>query len=94
MHELERLIDAISGSLSGPETMPDSLSGPEVPHAELDRLEALLADGDYEAVTQFRQLASTLRRQFGDGLGGVETGLRAFDYPAALDALRALRRAA
>jgi CheY-like chemotaxis protein/HPt (histidine-containing phosphotransfer) domain-containing protein len=92
MVELERLVDAIRDSLVDAETMPAALSSPEVPDTTLDRLEALLADADYEAVALFRPLAATLRRQFGDAVRGVEAGLGAYDYPAALDALRALRR--
>jgi len=91
LRELEALVAGIQAGLDGAETMPAELEDPSVSLQALDRLEALLAASDYEAVAQFRQLATLLRQQHGEGLRELERSLRSFDYERALDALRALR---
>jgi hypothetical protein len=89
--ELEALVAGIRERLSGADTLPATLEGETVASQALDRLETLMAQADYEAVTQFRQLAGTLHRQFGASVREVETRLRSFDYERALAALRAMR---
>ncbi len=75
----------------GDETLPAPLADTTMSSRDLDRLEALLAAGDYEAVALFRELRLPMRRQFSAPLGDVETSLRTFDFEAALVALRAVR---
>jgi PAS domain S-box-containing protein len=89
--ELVSLVTGIRECLCAADTMPAPLSSEAVPGAALDRLEALLEAGDYEAVTVFRELATTLRRQFGASVKEVESRLRSFDYERALAALRTMR---
>ncbi|MEO7337223.1 MAG: hypothetical protein ABIV63_11635, partial [Caldimonas sp.] len=59
--------------------------------AELDHLDMLLVEADYEAVTLFRELAPSLRSQFGAAATDVEMQVRNFEYERALMSLRAMR---
>ncbi|ACB36461.1 multi-sensor hybrid histidine kinase [Leptothrix cholodnii SP-6] len=94
MHEeLAFLVAGIRTSTLGDETLPAPLAGTAMSSRDLDRLEALLAAGDYEAVALFRELRLPMRQQFSTPLGDVESSLRIFDFDAALAALRAVRAA-
>ena len=74
--------------------MPAPLGDAWVSDESIDRLEALLAAGDYDSVALFRQLASSLHQQFGASIGEVQNKLRNFEFDAARVALRALRASA
>jgi HPt (histidine-containing phosphotransfer) domain-containing protein len=89
--ELNALVGAIRDSLTVDETQPAALGDDDATPEQLDRLEALMAAADYEAVALLRSLSGTLRAQFGAPFKNVETPLRSFDYERALAALRALR---
>ncbi|RUP25697.1 MAG: response regulator, partial [Curvibacter sp.] len=52
------------------------------------RLEALLADDDPEAADLLAQHAEVFRRELGVAYHALESGIRGFDFPAALQALR------
>jgi len=60
--------------------------------AQLDRLEARLAAGDFEAVALHRELMPGLHRLFGDAARELARQLRDYDYAQALQLLRELRR--
>ncbi len=88
---LDQLCAAIRAGLASGETQPAPLAGDD-PHADaLDRLEALLAEADYEALPQFLQLAAALRRRHGRRVDEIDAALRRFDHERALETLRALR---
>ncbi|MDP1912202.1 PAS domain S-box protein [Brevundimonas sp.] len=87
---LHALVAAIDAGLPQAPTAPAALADAVEP-GELDRLEALLQGGDFEAATVFRHLAPGLHAQFGAAVEAVEASLRRFDYPRAAAALRALR---
>jgi hypothetical protein len=91
LHALQTLVAAIDAAFSSVETGAMALDDAPLPSDALDRLEALLRDADYGAVSQFRQVAPALRQRFGPALHDLETRLRSFDYVRALAALRALR---
>ncbi|MDL2338264.1 MAG: PAS domain-containing protein, partial [Pseudomonadota bacterium] len=93
LRELESVVHAIRDGLTSRDTMPTALDDAALSSAALDRLDELLAAADYEAVTEFRRLASSLRGQFGAPVSEVETCLRRFDYEGAHAALRSMRRA-
>lgn len=93
LEALDELCAAIRGGLASGETQPAPLAGDD-PHADaLDRLEALLAEADYEALPQFLQLAAALRRRHGRRVDEIDAALRRFDHERALETLRALRSA-
>ncbi|MBT9456692.1 MAG: response regulator [Burkholderiaceae bacterium] len=60
--------------------------------AQLDRLEARLAAGDFEAVALHRELMPGLHRLYGDAARELARQLRDYDYAQALELLRQLRR--
>ncbi|TDP73295.1 response regulator [Roseateles toxinivorans] len=60
--------------------------------AQLDRLEARLAAGDFEAVALHRELMPGLHRLYGDAARELARQLRDYDYAQALELLRELRR--
>ncbi len=92
LEELDALVAAIRDGLSAGDTQPAPLEEPLVHDEALDRLAALTEDADYEALTQFRRLAGSLRRQHGPRVDEIGAALADFDYERALVLLRALRR--
>lgn len=60
---------------------------------ELDRLEDLLASGDFSAATLFRTLEQPLADAWGDQVHSVSVPLARYDYVQALKALHTLRAA-
>ncbi len=52
------------------------------------QLDGLLAEDDMESVELFQQHAELLRQGLGDGYRALEQAMRAFDFEAALQALR------
>jgi two-component system sensor histidine kinase/response regulator len=92
--ELTRIIAAIQGALPAEEA-------PEVTDAEavdwekaretVNRLEALLKGDNAGAIQVFRESASLLRAAFGPAAASVEEPLNDWDFPAALQALRAAK---
>ncbi|MBX9716778.1 MAG: response regulator, partial [Burkholderiaceae bacterium] len=91
MRELESLVGSIRENLIGTETMPAPLEDAAPSRSDLDRLESLLKSADYRCVGEFRQLAPSLRRQYGKPVAEIENCLRNFDCERALALLRALR---
>jgi signal transduction histidine kinase/CheY-like chemotaxis protein len=64
----------------------------ELQAATLDRLEALLAEADFESLDAFRDVEGALRGHYGAAIDPLANRLRAFDHEGALVALRRLRR--
>ena len=54
----------------------------------LQQLEALLADDDPDAAELLAEHADLFKRELGAAYRALETGIRGFDFPAALQALR------
>ena len=52
------------------------------------RLESLLADDDPDAADLLAQHAELFKRELGANYRALEAGIRGFDFPAALQALR------
>jgi HPt (histidine-containing phosphotransfer) domain-containing protein len=65
---------------------------PQLPAGAMDRLEAALAVGDYQAMVLHRDLHDALRSVGGPEATDLGTHLRRFDFAQALGALRALRQ--
>jgi CheY-like chemotaxis protein len=91
--ELRQLVADVGEYLTVDLTVPAALCDDAVSPEALDQLEGLLESGDYGALARFREMASQLRRQFGEPVKVLEARLRGFDYEHALAALRALRMA-
>ncbi|MDO9314099.1 MAG: PAS domain-containing protein [Burkholderiaceae bacterium] len=91
MRELESLVAALRESLTNTESLPMSLDGNAPNSDDLDRLERLLQSADYRSVSEFRQLAPSLRRHYGAAVAEIGTCLRNFEYERALALLRAFR---
>ena len=72
-------------------TMETGVGDEALLDGELDRLEVLLANADFDAGAAFRAVSPSLRAACGDALNDVEVPMRGYDYAAALAALRALR---
>jgi PAS domain S-box-containing protein len=77
-------LDAQAGSGPPPAATPISV-------ATLDRLEQLLAIGDYQATAMYREIAESLRQAAGPAASDLGAHLRAFDFDLALQTLRRLR---
>ncbi len=92
--ELTALLAAIDEQLSERTGQPVPLGDEPVSDSLLERLEALLQHGDYEAVTLFREISPRMRVQFGHEVDRIEAPLRSFDYVSALAAMRTLRATA
>jgi hypothetical protein len=56
-------------------------------------LESLLQSGDYSSGQFFRDIAAELKAAFGEDIDGLEQLIAVYDYPRALAALAALRKA-
>jgi PAS domain S-box-containing protein len=89
--ELTPLLAAIQTALSTEPAQHITKSHDALSAAQLEHLEFLLATADYEALAVFSNMASRLHEEFGATAKDLEAGLRAFDYEAALLALRAAR---
>jgi HPt (histidine-containing phosphotransfer) domain-containing protein len=90
LHELSRLLGAISEYLQSDPTLPMPLDDASLPADALMRLEVLLAAADFDALAFMREHASALRRQFGAQIQTVEAPLNRFDFFRARAALKAL----
>jgi len=77
------------------QAQPDRVAAPGIDrdalHATIDRIEALLADDDMAVNDEYRQAADLLQTCFGTEVKQFEARLKAFDYSAALEWLRARR---
>ena len=92
--DLATLVDAIRGALGDEPPRPALPEGPAVApvdDAALDRLEARLRLGDYEASDDYRRLAAGLRSRFGAAAHEVDAAMGDFDHERALARLAALR---
>jgi len=89
--ELLALVAGIHAALPATENAPQPAEAPATPDAVLNRLEALLVAGDYEAITAFAVVAGDLRSRHGAAVAEVEAQLGRFDFERALRALRAMR---
>jgi signal transduction histidine kinase/CheY-like chemotaxis protein/HPt (histidine-containing phosphotransfer) domain-containing protein len=90
--ELALLVDALHARLSADEQGDEVVVGAEKRAAILDRLETLLASSDFGSGTAFREASTLLRDCHGESVATLERLVAAYDYPAALVELRALRQ--
>jgi PAS domain S-box-containing protein len=88
--ETRRLAAALDAALGVVEAVPGDDACADVNSAALERLQALIAAADFEALAEFRQLAPALRRRAAGSAAALETALQGFDYEAAAEALRRL----
>ena len=84
---IESQLSPAAPAAPAPEPVVDEAARHQV-EALRQRLEALLADDDPEAADLLAQHADVFRRELGTGYRAVESGIRGFDFPAALEALR------
>ena len=91
LRETAAIVNGIRDSIAPEDALATAGSMPPVSEAALDRLEFLVASSDYDAVTQFRELATALHHQFGAPIEAISSRLRAFDYEQALVLLKNLR---
>jgi two-component system sensor histidine kinase/response regulator len=91
LRELESVVAVLRENLADGESMPMPLDGMAPKGDDLDRLERLLQSADYRSVSEFRQLAPSLRRHYGAAVAEIGTCLRNFEYERALVLLRAFR---
>ena len=92
-----RLVELLQGLAAvdqgADETRPgglDELGEPDP--TQLDRLEQLLAAGDFRAQALYRELAGAMRASFGPPAHQLGDLIRAFDFGAALPVLQRLRQ--
>lgn len=89
LRELTRVVEGIRECLQTDVTSPAPLSEDAAPRQTLQRLEALLQAGDFEAMALWRHHALLLRRELGPLAQEFEDRLRSFDFEGALLVLRA-----
>jgi PAS domain S-box-containing protein len=78
---------------SGVPAHMDAPSQPEQHTLELDRLDAMLTTGDFEAEAAWREIRPAMNARFGPGSSEFEAALAAYDHDRARMLLRRLRRA-
>ncbi len=89
--ELHALCQFINALNLAPEVPDIETMAPEVINASLLRLEALLAEDDLQSADVWQTLAPALREHLGTGnIDRLTKQIENFDFPAALDSLRAL----
>jgi hypothetical protein len=88
---LRRLVDALHAALPADHDAVPATFDPAGVDVILDRLDNLLATADFDVGATFRASSSLLRAALGDAVSEFEAPMRNHDYPAALEALRAVR---
>jgi HPt (histidine-containing phosphotransfer) domain-containing protein len=88
---LRGLVDALDAALPTDRDAVVLTFDPHAVDAVLDRLDDLLTAADFDVGATFRASSSLLRAALGDAVTEFEAPMRNHDYPAALDALRAVR---
>ena len=89
--ELAQVVAAIRGARWLDEPAPATPAPHPLPEELLDRLEARLAEADYDATELFRGLAPALRNHFGSAVDELQTSVLAFEFERAVGLLRQLR---
>ncbi len=89
--ELAHVVDGIRTARWLDESLPGGEAPRPLPDDLLNRLEAKLAEADYDATELFRSLAPALRSHFGSAVDELQTCVLAFEFDRAVGLLRQLR---
>ncbi len=90
--ELAAVVAAIERHLAVADApQPPRADAPRISDAEIDQLEALLAQADFMAIGRARELETALRQRFGGAAIDVTAQVQRFEFHHALQALRRLR---
>ena len=89
--ELLQMVAVIDARLATPSKAAMPATDNAWLDSELDRLEALLENGDYAALGRYRELQDALQTPLGPGSRRVRGLLQRFEFAQALQVLRQLR---